>query len=294
MELELTGRPLLASRRQPYRMVEADIYRGFDPFSRFLLRAWKGAVTRLVEEPTTRAALAALNEQLLAGNAVTLIDHHYAFDALPLALGLAERLTQAEGVIIPYAAHLDMRLDPKGQPSRRYQMRTWAFQRLVRGIQRGAPGVEFLPITREFELKNPWLKAVVDREFDNANTRYLKALVRMFTAQRTGQLCFMSPMAGLALPGRALLNGQLYRSLDLVQSRSTQLPFYFIGAYPRWNVTRNYFAPLLARHEIVARGPFALPLKNYEAALTVIGDELAALRGQANFAAPDYNRIKHK
>lgn len=294
MELELARRPALAPRSKPQVMVEADIYRGFDPVSRAVLRNWKDAVTRVVAEPLTDGALAALNAQLLTGNAVTLIDHHYAFDALPLALALAQKLTQAEGVIIPYAAHLEMRLDPHGYASRRYQMRTWAFRRLVRGIRKGAPGIEFHPIAREFELANPRLKAVVDRDFDNANTRYLKALVRMFTSHRAGQLCFMAPMAGLALPGRALLNSQLYRSLELVQSRSAGLPFFFIGAYPRWNVTRNYFAPLLARHDVVARGPFALPGKDYEAALAVIGEELAALRGQARFVLPDYSRIKHK
>lgn len=294
MELELARRPLLAPRRGPQVMVEADIYRGFDLLSRGVLKGWKDAVARVAAEPATDAALAALNAQLMAGNAVTLIDHHYAFDALPLALGLAGRLTQAEGVIIPYAAHLDMRLDPQGYPSQRYRLRTWAFRRLVRGIRRGAPGIEFLPIAREFELNNPRLKAIVDRDFDNANTRYLKALVRMFTANRSGQLCFMAPMAGLALPGRALLNPNLYRSLDLVQSRARALPFFFIGAYPRWNVTRNYFAPLLARHRIVARGPFSLPGRDYDAALAVIGQELAALRGQARFEPPDYARIKHK
>ncbi len=135
----------------------------------------------------------------------------------------------------------------------------------------------------------------MDQRFDNANTRYLKALLQMFTSQRTGQMWFLAPMAGLALPQRAVLNPQLYRSLDLVRSRAPGgLPVFFVGAYPRWDVHRNYFAPLLARHKIVARGPFEIPSGDYDAARGAIEFELTSLRQQARFTPPDYNRIKHK
>ncbi len=274
---------------------ESDIYAGFDWFSRSVLIQWKNAVIRLATTGETPAALAALDAALGEGNAVVFIDHHYAFDALPIALGLGKVLRQARGVMLPYAAHLDMRLDPQGWPSWRYTLRTRAWHWLVAGVRAGAPAVTFLPIAREFELNNPRLRAVVDRLFDHSNTRYLKALMQMFTTPCIGQLWFLAPMAGLALPARPVLNPQLYRSLDLVRTRArAAMPFFFIGAYPRWDVHRNYFAPLLARHLIVARGPFSLPAGDYEAARATVARELAALRQQAHFTPPDYNRIKHK
>ena len=85
----------------PQIMVEADIYRGVDWITRTVLRTWKNAVARGAAEPTTKQALASLDARLIVGNAFTLIDHHYAFDALPLALGLAQSLPPAEGVMIP-------------------------------------------------------------------------------------------------------------------------------------------------------------------------------------------------
>lgn len=296
MGVELAGRA--AVRVPPAssdRIREADIYAGFGWLSRSVLVRWKDAIIRVATAGETPGALGRLDAALAEGNALVFIDHHYAFDALPIALGLGKVLRQVTGVMLPYAAHLDMRLDPQGYPSWRYRLRTRAWRWLVAGIQGGASAVTFLPIAREFELTNPRLKAVIDRDFDNSNTRYLKALLQMFTSHRTGQMWFLAPMAGLALPKRAVLNPQLYRSFDLVRSRSqAPMPCYFVGAYPRWDVHRNYFAPLLARHAIVARGPFELPTGDYEAARATIEGELTALRQQAKFTAPDYARIKHK
>ncbi len=276
-------------------LVENDVYRGFHPIPRWVLRIWKDLVVRLSEDDGTTAALAAVDTRLQAGNIVIFIDHHYAFDALPIALGLAKRLRRVDAVMLPYASHLDMRLDPDGFPSWRYRLRTQAWHWLVEGIRRGAPTVQFLPTAREFELNNPRLKTIVDERYSHANTTYLKALVQMFTEHETGQVCFLAPTAGLALPTRASLNPQLYRSMDLVQKRAnTGVPFFFVGAYPRWEVHRHYFAPLLARHQIVARGPFVLPRDHYDDALSTVARELAALRDQAHFTPPDYSRIKHK
>lgn len=296
MGIGLAGRAALrVPPVSPDRIREADIYAGFGWLSRFALIQWKRQVIRVALSGETPGALARLDAALLEGNAVVFIDHHYAFDALPIALGLGKALRNVTGVMIPYAAHLDMRLDPQGWPSWRYSLRTRAWRWLVAGIQRGAPAVTFLPIAREFELNNPRLKAVVDERFDNSNTRYLKALLQMFTSHRTGQMWFLAPMAGLALPARAVLNPQLYRSLDLVRSRAqARLPFYFVGAYPRWDVHRNYFAPLLAPHAIVARGPFEMPTGDYGTATSAVSEQLSALRMQADFTAPDYSRIKHK
>ncbi len=279
----------------PRHLVENDVYRGFHPIPRLVLRIWKDLVVRVSEDEGTSASLAAIDNRLQTGNSVIFIDHHYAFDALPIALGLARRLRQVDAVMLPYASHLDMRLDPAGLPSWRYRLRTRGWHWLVRGIRRGAPSVCFLPIAREFELNNPRLKAIVDARYSNANTTYLKALVQMFTGHQTGQVCFLAPMAGLALPTRAPLNPQLYRSMDLVQKKAAAaIPFFFVGAYPRWEVQRHYFAPLLARHQIVGRGPFVLPRDHYDEALSTVARELAALREQAHFTPPDYTRIKHK
>lgn len=276
-------------------LAENDVYRGFDPLSRTGLRLWKNLVVRLSVDPRTTSALASVDASLQTGNAVIFIDHHYAFDALPIALGLAKRLRMVDAVMLPYAAHLDMGLDPAGLPSWRYRLRTRAWHWLMHGIRGGAASVQFLPIAREFELNNPRLKVVVDARYNHANTTYLKALVQMFAGSQTGQLCFLAPMAGLALPSRAPLNPQLYRSMDLVQKKAaTAVPFFFVGAYPHWEVQRHYFAPLLARHRIVARGPFVLPRDHYDDALSTVAAELAALREQAHFTPPDYSRIKHK
>lgn len=291
----LAGAALRVAPAAPERIREADIYAGFDWFSRFLLVRWKDEIISVASGGETPVALAALDASLLTTNAVVFIDHHYAFDALPIGLGLAKVLKHVTGAMIPYAAHLDMRLDPQGFPSWRYRLRTRAWRWLVTGIQVGARTVSFLPVAREFELNNPRLKAVVDRLFDHSNTRYLKAVLDLFASRSTGQMWFLAPMAGLALPGRAVLNPQLYRSVNLVQARSrAALPFFMVGAYPRWDVHRNYFAPLLARHSIVARGPFTLPAGDYNAARATLDAELAALRKQAGFTPPDYRRIKHK
>lgn len=281
------------SEDQP--ITESDIYAGFAPIPRMILKFWKGQAVRIDSRPATQAALSALDTHLAAGDAVVFIDHHYAFDALPLALGLGKALHHVKGVLIPYAAHLDMKVDPEGYPSQRYRLRTWSFHQLMRGIQGGAPGVRFLPIGRDFELANPRLKAILDRMHQGVNTRYLKTLADWCPKHPTGHVIMLAPMAGLALPDKPVLHPQLYRSLELAQSRFDQpLPFYFVGAYPRWNVYISYFAPLLVRHVVVAQDRFSLPWGDYEAACDTVAERLAALREAAGFTPPDYSRIKHK
>ncbi len=276
-------------------ITEEDLYQGFNPLTRAVLKGWKRWVVQIDPRPGTQAALRSLDAHLTTGDAVVFIDHHYAFDALPLALGLGGVLKQVCGVLIPYAAHLDMRVDPQGWPSLRYRLRTWAFHKLVQGIERGAPGVRFLPIARDFELANPRLSAILDRMHQGVNTRYLRALVEMFTQHPVGYVCMLAPMAGLALPHKPVLHPQLYRSLEMVQARySGGLPFYFVGAYPRWNVHLNYFAPLLARHLLVALERFELPRGDYARASEAVAEQLSVLRRTAGFVEPDYSRIKHK
>ena len=153
----------------------------------------------------------------------------------------------------------------------------------------------FLPVVREFELDNPRMKKIVDREFQGINTRYLKSFVQAFSQNESGQVSFLTPFSGIGFPGKPVLHPQLYRSISLVQSRSTmQIPIYLVGAYPDWNAYRNYFAPLLSRHDIVARGPFSLSIGNYDAARSVLETELNQLRQSARFTPPDYDRILTK
>jgi len=274
---------------------ERDLYRGFNPLAGAVLRWWKRWAVQVDPRPGTQGALRSLDTHLTVGNAVVFIDHHYAFDALPLALGLGGVLKQVHDVLIPYAAHLDMRVDPQGFPSLRYRLRTWAFHKLVQGIERGAPGVRFLPIARDFELANPRLSAILDQMHQGVNTRYLRALVEMFTQHPAGYALMLAPMAGLALPQKPVLHPQLYRSLEMVRSRyEAALPFYFVGAYPRWNVHINYFAPLLARHLLVALDRFELPRGDYDRATAAVAEQLRTLRQSAGFMEPDYSRIKHK
>ncbi len=276
-------------------ITEKDLYAGFTPVVRWLLWLWKNRVARIDPGPTTQEALASLDAHLAASDAVVFIDHHYAFDTLPLALGLGKVLKNVRSVLIPYAAHLDMGVDPNGLPSRLFRVRTWAFRELREGLHRGAPGVRFLPIVRDFELENPRLKEIAERMHPGATMRYLRALVDLFAAQRPGTALMMAPMAAMALPHRAVLHPQLYRSLELVQSRCGRpLSFFLVGAYPRWNVYASYLAPLFGVHTLVALDRFSLPMGDYEAARAVIAERLAALRRAASFTPPDYNRIKHK
>ncbi len=135
MGIELAGRAALRVPPVPRDLIrEADIYAGFDWLSRWVLIRWKDAIIRFAKTGETPAALARLDAALVDGNAVVFIDHHYAFDALPIALGLGKVLKQVRGVMLPYAAHLDMRLDPQGLPSWRYQLRTRAWRWLMAGI----------------------------------------------------------------------------------------------------------------------------------------------------------------
>ncbi len=88
----------------PARIREADIYAGFDWFSRLALIRWKDAILVVATGGETPDALASLDASLAHGGAIVFIDHHYAFDALPIGLGLARALRQATAVMIPYAA----------------------------------------------------------------------------------------------------------------------------------------------------------------------------------------------
>jgi hypothetical protein len=102
-------------------------------------------------------------------------------------------------------------------------------------------------------------------------------------------------MAGIAFPEKPALHPQLYRSIELVQAgRGQLLTFYFVSAYPRLHAHHHYMAPLLTKHIFVARGPFNLPVGNYEEAQVVATTHLQQLRQAGQFTALDYSRISQK
>ena len=277
------------------RISEATIYSGFDTFTRTLLNFWKTVIIKIDDGSTTKSAIDDINQSLGATNAIILFDHHYAFDAIPITFALGKVLRNVSGVVIPYAVHLDMALDPDGFPSPRYKIRTLAFHRLVGTIQEMNPTIRFYPVVREFERENLRLNAVVEAEFRGANTRYLKGLLQVFYENPAGQLCILSPVSGIAFPHKPVLHTQVYRSLEAVQQKCGQaFPFYFVGGYPHLKYDLHYLAPLLTKHTVVARGPFYLPMGNYDKASAVVRSHLLDLRQAANFATPDYARIEHK
>ncbi|MEW5959289.1 MAG: hypothetical protein AB1801_16280 [Chloroflexota bacterium] len=280
---------------KPPPLTEARLYAGFNRITQFLLKCWKDRIIEISDRPTTLAIIEDINHRLLVGNAVVFFDHHYAFDAIPASLVLGQMLQNVTGALIPYAVHLDMGIDPEGLPSLRYRLRTLAFHKLIKNIQKANPTIYFFPVVRQFELETPRLRAIVDSQSLGANTKYLKTFHQLFVPDSTGQVCILSPMAGIAFPEKPALHPTVYRSMEMVQDKWGQLlPFYFVGAYPRLHAHYHYLAPLLSRHTIVARGPFYLPAGNYEQALEVVAAYLNQLRRAAQFTLPNYDRISHK
>ena len=144
-------------------------------------------------------------------------------------------------------------------------------------------------------MDTPRLRKIVDQDFQGANPKYIRTFMRLFSKNNSGQVCFLTPFSGIAFPGKPALNSQLYRSVDLVQSASkNEISFYIAGAYPNWHAYRQYWAPLMSKHKIVVRGPFTLPVCDYETAQTIIKNELNSLRDEADFTPPDYDRILTK
>lgn len=274
---------------------EEDLYAEFGWLTRNVLISWKNYIITYNNLEATQAVVDEMNEYLLTGNAIVLFDHHYAFDALPLGLALGKHIKNVTGVVVPYAVHLDMGVGREGEFSLHYRLRTKAFHWFVGNIARGNQNIQFLPVEREFERDTPRLAKIVDENFLGINTRYLKTLIREFTETPAGQICFMTPFSGIGFPDKPLLHPNLYRSIDLLSSKSEEpIPIYLLGAYPSWRAFSSYYAPLMTQHMIDMRGPFNLPKKDYQAALGVMTDELTKLREMANFSPPDYDQILNK
>ena len=273
-------------------LAEINIHRGFNPASRKMLTYWEDKVIDLHTCDECNPAVSAVNRTLEDGNLILFFDHHYAFDALPLGLGLARIIKGVTGVMIPYAVHLDMALGREGEPSRRYQLRTRAFQWLKNHISQGCPQIRFMPVVREFEMDTPRLRSVVDEKYQGVSTSYLRAFIRVFSKYAKGQVSFLSPFAGIGFPGKLVLHPVIFKSIALVREKSKEkISFCFTGAYPDWAAFDSYIAPLLIPHKILISKPFSLPGDGYEEAKCVVEEELDKLRKSADFTPPDYEKI---
>lgn len=279
----------------PHAINEENIFAGFNPVAGALLKYWKQQIIEVQQDPTTLQAIRDLNERLTHSNAVIFFDHHYAFDAIPVGLILGQVLHSVTDAIIPYAVHLDMGVDGNGLPSMRYQWRTYLFQWLIARFKETNPTLQILPVARAFELENPRLSEVVEKDFAGINIKYLKTFTQLFEEKEKGLVCVLSPIAGIAFPDRPIIHQRLYKLMDKVQKRrKEQLAFYYVSAYPSLSAHYHYMAPLLTTHTFVARGPFHLPASDYDKAHEIMAENLRELRKTAQFTPPDYSRIETK
>ncbi len=281
--------------KQADKLDAGDLYKGFNLLARVVIQRWRDFVVDYGDIAEIKSKFKKIKDHLASSNLIMLFDHHYAFDALPLGLGLARYAENVSGVLIPYAVHLDMGVGRQGEPSLRYYLRTKLFKWFIGNIRKPNPGIQFFPVVREFERDSPRLNKIVEQKFSGINAVYLKSLVRKFRETPSGQVCFLTPFSGIGFPEKPLMHPQLYRSLDLLQGKcEREFPAFIAGAYPSWKAYSNYFAPLLTVHRIILRGPFYLPRQDYEKAYQVIESEISAVRRAADFAPPDYDRILNK
>lgn len=266
-----------------------------DEVSRKTLSVWSDSITEVGAPEHTMRALDRLNRQLGEGNAIVFFDHQYAFDAFPACLILRKHLTNLRAAIVPYAVHLELGVDPEGNPSTYYQWRTKSFNWIVDSLDSGETDIRILPVEREFERSNPRIKALVDYEYPSVNLQYIKQFKRLFSQHEAGVVCVQAPMGGLALPGKPLLSEPVYKLIELVQRKSDRpLPCYLMSAYPKMLTDYHYFAPLLTKHTFVADGPFRLENGSYGGAISAVEERVRRLREAAVFHEPDYARIQHK
>jgi hypothetical protein len=283
----------MITKIHPPHQIES--FAGFNFIAMRILSYWEELVVKIKQPKDFFPAVKNLNRHLNTGNAIIFFDHHYAFDALPLGLALGKYVKEPCGVLIPYAIHLDMGVGRDGKFSSHYWFRTKLFQWFISNIRRGNPEVDFLPVAREFEMENARLRAIVEGKFSGINTKYLRTLIRFFNLRTAGQVCFITPFSGIAFPGKPVLHPQLYRSIRLALSKTeNDIKYFLSGAYPNWKAYSNYYAPLLSRHNIVMKGPFSIPINDYQAAKSLLKMKLQELRDSANYEPPDYDRLLTK
>jgi len=276
-------------------ITEATIFSGFNKVTREVLLAWKEFIIQFEDVESEEKTLMDMNKRLGSNNIVVFFDHHYAFDPIPMGLAFAKYVQNLKGLIIPYAVHLDMGVGRVGEFSIRYKSRTLVFEWFMRNIRRNNPNIQFLAVVREFEMETPRLREIVEAEYAGVNTKYIRTFAREFAQNDNGQACFLSPFSGIGFPGKPALHPQLHRSLKIAHGKAKNgVSYYLVGAYPSWEVQRQYYAPLFSKHTIIMRGPIDLPVKDYEESKDVMDVEIQKLRKQADFKPPDYDRLLTK
>ena len=272
-----------------------NIYGAFHPIVRAILKFWNRKLTKVSKDEVTKETIKKLNQQLKTGNAIVFFDHHYAFDALPVALTMGEVLDNAQKALIPYAVHLDMGVDGEGIPSRRYRFRTKFFQWLIGRVQQSNPNIMIMPVARKFELRNDRMKEILNTNYKSSNSDYHRTFIQSFKENKSGFLCILSPIAGIAFPHKPILHQRLYILLQKLRAElQDDLPCYYVSAYPRLEKKWHYKFPMLMRHDFLAKGSFYLPNKDYKAANSLMKAEVEQLRTTADFKLLDYEVIKNK
>lgn len=279
-------------------LTEEQIFAGFPLLVRLAIQQWRNTIPVNNGDETTLFAIEHLNSQLAQGDAIVFFDHHYAFDPVPAGIYLSHLLTNLRHVMVPYAIFLEMGVDPTGEQSNKFWIRSKAFQYFVHGVTRHNPSIKFYPLTRTFERETPTLWKLINERDDingTANIEYMKTFSTMFREEQPGNVTFMAPMAGIAFPDKPMLHPELFRLLQRVlKKRKTDLPFYLVGAYPTFDAYLNYAAPLLTPHHFAARGPFNLSAADYVESQHMLEQEVRLLRRKVGFEQPDYELLKQK
>ena len=258
------------------------------------VRAWsRHLVDPMSLDQESEKTLGQLDRDLASRSVITLFDHHYAFDAWPAAITLDRRLRNLERALVPYAAHLDLGVDPRGRRSLRYALRTRLFHATMKRLRRGFPGLEVVPVVRSFERDNPRLRTRLRGRERACNLHYARRLRACFGAA-AGSLILISPMGGLAMPGRPWLSPQVFRAL---RPGLSQASVYAIGAYPkrrRGATLQRDSWPLLTPHRVVASGRLDLRDLDLDEGSERVGQAILELRSRAGFQAPAVNLLAEK
>ena len=275
-----------------YKREDINVYSGFHPFWQWVLDFWSGHIVNVDNPDQFFTVIDDLNRDLEKNNVIVFFDHHYAFDAAPIGVLLANAIQNLRLAIVPYAVHLEMGVGRDGEFSLHYWFRTQMYRWFVSRVMQGDLEIRFLPVVREFEMETHRLRKIVDQSYKGINTNYIRSFIRGFSENQNGAMCFLSPFSGIGFPGKPTLHHQLFRSIEMVRAKTrNDVSFFITGAYPSWEAYRNYQAPLLTSHNIIIQGPFSLPGGNYDNACDNLSTKLEELRKAANFIPPDYSKI---
>jgi hypothetical protein len=253
---------------------------------RVMLWAWSRWLSKLSTEETTQQATQNLDKSLATSNAVVFFDHQIPFDVIPAALALSRNITNAEQVLAPYASYLEMGVTDNGNQHLYFNIRSALFRWINNRITDQNDNIILLPVVRSFEARNPKMREIVQKKYLKSNAKYLQSLQKfLLEGKKSGKICFLAPMAGLAKPNRPVLNPNVYASLDSIQSQlGEQLFYYIVGAYakqllPGLPTSQSLrYAPFMHRYTTCVSGPYKLPNNDYTAATDVVQSAISQIR----------------